>query len=61
MQDVPGLVDGEERMLGYYDEAIEHSPPGSAIHNSLVEMRQALIGKISYFKTLKVSVDAAPR
>jgi uncharacterized protein (TIGR02284 family) len=43
---LPGLIDGEKRLLGSYDEAIKSSPVGTEVHTALVNQRQALHQKI---------------
>lgn len=58
---LPGLVDGEQRMVSYYDEAIKVSQRESAINDSLVDMRQALVGKINYLKALRIAENPAVR
>jgi uncharacterized protein (TIGR02284 family) len=50
---LPGLIDGEERLLGYYDEAIQTSTTGTAEHTTLVKQRQTLHQKIAGMKMRK--------
>ena len=50
---LPGLIDGEERILGYYDESIQTSATGTAEHTALVTQRQALHQKIADMKMRK--------
>ena len=45
---LPGLIDGEERVLSYYDEAISDCPP--AEQAELTRQRQALQAKINEMK-----------
>jgi uncharacterized protein (TIGR02284 family) len=40
---LPGLIDGEERIIGYYDEAIGESPE----HDTLVRQREAVRTKVA--------------
>lgn len=47
---LPGLIDGEERILSYYDEAISASSLGSSERTTLVTQRQTLDRKISDMK-----------
>jgi uncharacterized protein (TIGR02284 family) len=44
---LPGLIDGEERIVGYYDEAIESVLPGSRENAALVAQRSVLKAKIA--------------
>ena len=50
---LPGLIDGEERLLGYYDEAIADSK--QLIHDRLVEQRAALAAKVVEMKEIKAA------
>ena len=43
---LPGLIDGEKRVLGYYDDAIREAGPSASDHGTLVGQRTALAGKI---------------
>lgn len=45
---LPGLIDGEERLLSYYDEALTDCPPSETA--TLTKQRQALQQKISEMK-----------
>lgn len=47
----PGLIDGEERLLGYYDEALTDCPPSETA--TLKQQRQALQSKINEMKARK--------
>jgi uncharacterized protein (TIGR02284 family) len=47
---LPGLIDGEERIVGYYDEAIEESPSASPEHGTLVKQRDVVRQKIAEMK-----------
>lgn len=47
---LPGLIDGETRIVGYYDEAIEHRTPSSLEREVLVKQREAVLGKIDEMK-----------
>jgi len=40
---LPGLIDGEERIIGYYDEAIAESPE----YDTLVRQREAVSAKVA--------------
>jgi len=44
---LPGLVDGEERILSYYDEAIRMAPSGSAESGELKSQRAQLEGIVA--------------
>lgn len=39
---LPGLIDGEERILGYYNDAIETTIPGSSENTTLISQRRKL-------------------
>ena len=45
---LPGLIDGEERLLEYYDEALSDCPPSETA--TLSEQRQTLRRKINEMK-----------
>ena len=45
---LPGLIDGEERVLSYYDEALTDCPPSETAN--LTKQRQALQAKITEMK-----------
>ena len=45
---LPGLIDGEERVLGYYDEALTDCPPSETA--MLSAQRSALNAKINEMK-----------
>ncbi len=47
---LPGLIDGEERIVGYYDEAIAESPNVSPEHGTLVKQRDVVLRKIAEMK-----------
>jgi uncharacterized protein (TIGR02284 family) len=47
---LPGLIDGEERIRGYYDDAIKTVPDGSAEHQVLTAQRHELDGIIADMK-----------
>ena len=47
---IPGLIDGEQRILGYYDEALAAAPVDGPERALLVHQRAALESKISEFK-----------
>ncbi len=47
---LPGLIDGEERIVGYYDEAIAESPDVSPEHGTLVKQRDVVRRKIAEMK-----------
>lgn len=47
---LPGLIDGEERIVGYYDQAIEESPASAPECGTLVKQREAVRGKIAEMK-----------
>jgi uncharacterized protein (TIGR02284 family) len=48
---LPGLIDGEERVLGYYDEALMDCPPSET--EVLTKQRLALQAKINEMKAKK--------
>ena len=43
---LPALIDGEGRILEYYDDALETAPARSAEHAVLVKQRETLMRKI---------------
>jgi uncharacterized protein (TIGR02284 family) len=43
---LPALIDGEERILEFYDEALAAASPRSAEHGMLIKQREALARKI---------------
>jgi uncharacterized protein (TIGR02284 family) len=47
---LPGLIDGEERILGYYDEAVTASPSDSQEFTVLSEQREALRQTVAEMK-----------
>lgn len=49
---LPGLIDGEERVVGYYDEALKDCPPSET--EMLSKQRAALLAKIAEMKLLEV-------
>lgn len=44
---LPGLIDGEERILGYYDEALAAAASGTPEHVMLAAQREALVQKLA--------------
>jgi uncharacterized protein (TIGR02284 family) len=48
---LPGLIDGEERVVGYYDEALSDCPPSETA--TLAKQRSALQAKITQMQALK--------
>ena len=50
---LPGLIDGEERIVGFYEEAIAASPQGSTENAMLIQQRDTLRQKISEMKALQ--------
>ena len=48
---LPGLIDGEERILENYDDALEVAPQGSPEHQTLRTQRAALERKIDAMKS----------
>lgn len=50
---LPGLIDGEERIVKTYDTAIATSPPGTPEHEVLVEQRRVLQSKIAEMMALR--------
>lgn len=47
---LPGLIDGEQRILGYYDEALKTSPLDTPEYSALMNQSQVLRSKISDWK-----------
>ncbi len=47
---LPGLTDGEERIVGYYDDAIGESPSGSPTEVTLLRQRDIVRHKIEEMK-----------
>jgi uncharacterized protein (TIGR02284 family) len=43
---IPSLIDGEQRVLVHYDEAIEASSPANPEYSTLIEQRDALRHRI---------------
>jgi uncharacterized protein (TIGR02284 family) len=48
---LPGLIDGEERVVGYYDEALTDCPPSETA--TLAKQRAELQAKIAEMKARK--------
>lgn len=55
---LPGLIDGETRVLGYYDEALEATPAATGDTELLLSQRQTLDRKIQEMKTMKRAAAA---
>ena len=51
---LPGLIDGEERILGYYDEAIGTVLPGSEENAALMAQRTSLKTTVAAMKMRNV-------
>ena len=51
---LPGLIDGEERILGYYDEAIGTVLPGSEENAALIAQRTSLKTTVAAMKMRNV-------
>lgn len=47
---LPGLIDGEQRILGYYDEALKTSPLDTPEYSALMNQSQGLRSKIADWK-----------
>lgn len=54
---LPGLIDGEERNVGKYDDALKLAFP-SAVSGQLTKQRGELVEKIAAMKAQKVSAKA---
>lgn len=54
---LPGLIDGEQRILGYYDEALKASAQGNPEYGTLVQQRQVLERKIAEMTMRKKRAD----
>ena len=52
---LPGLIDGEERVLSYYDEALSDCPPSETA--SLATQRAELQDKIDRMKSMNAAVS----
>ena len=50
---LPGLIDGEERIVGYYDDAIQASDLGASERATLVNQRKVLQAKIADMRQRK--------
>ena len=50
---LPGLIDGENRILGYYESAIELAKNGSSEYITLIKQRDTLQLKISEMQARK--------
>jgi uncharacterized protein (TIGR02284 family) len=50
---LPGLIDGEERIVGSYDDAIEESPSSSPERGMLSKQREMVLAKIAEMKQRK--------
>lgn len=50
---LPGLIDGENRILGYYESAIELTENGSSEYITLIKQRDTLQFKISEMQARK--------
>jgi uncharacterized protein (TIGR02284 family) len=47
---LPGLIDGEERIIGYYNDAIETTLPGSSENTTLIAQRRKLQSVVADMK-----------
>ncbi len=50
---LPGLIDGETRLLSAYDDAIKAASVGTAVHTLLVNQRQSLHQQIASMQSKK--------
>jgi uncharacterized protein (TIGR02284 family) len=50
---LPALIDGEERIIGYYDDAIHDFQHGSSEHATLIRQRTALKSTVADLKLRK--------
>lgn len=57
---LPGLIDGEKRILAYYDEAIAAAAADSPAHATLVSQRGELLDAIRRMEAKARSAEAAP-
>lgn len=48
---LPGLIDGEHRIVGYYDDAIAATPGDTALDQILETQRAAVLEKIANMQT----------
>ncbi|MFN0219900.1 MAG: ferritin-like domain-containing protein [Hyphomicrobium sp.] len=55
---LPSLISGEERILGYYDDALAASSPENVEHSALVEQRAKLVAKIDEMHRMKARAAA---
>ncbi len=51
---LPGLIDGEDRIIGYYDDAIDSVLPGSRENAALVAQRTVLKSKVADMRMRKL-------
>jgi uncharacterized protein (TIGR02284 family) len=56
---LPSLISGEERILGYYDDALTKSAAGNPEYAILVDQRAKLIAKIDEMRRMKARAEAA--
>lgn len=49
---LPSLISGEERILGYYDDALSKTAAGNPEHAVMVDQRAKLIAKIDEMKRM---------
>lgn len=57
---LPGLIDGEKRILAYYDDAIAAAAAASPAHAMLVSQRGELLDTIRRMEAKAKSAEAAP-
>ncbi|MGQ0672075.1 MAG: ferritin-like domain-containing protein [Hyphomicrobium sp.] len=50
---LPGLIDGEERIISAYDDTTKLLTPGSDMHQTLLEQRQTVADKIADMRRRK--------
>ena len=56
---LPGLIDGEERIVSSYDEAIAAAASGSEVHRKLVAQRDGVRAKIATIQQRAAAAKAA--
>lgn len=56
---LPGLIDGEERIKSYYDEAVKTAPAGSSEQQLLRKQLEELADIIAEMKTMNVAAKEA--
>ena len=55
---LPALINGEERIIGYYDAALEASAPADPEYATLIDQRDALKLKIRDMEVMRARAAA---